>query len=119
MVKLKKTDELKPVHFPTPLLTDTNSLFWHCSRTLILLVYCRLFVTFLAFSPSTPCSAVAGDYWILVRPSVNSLVHFYSALDLPYYWEESIETLHSARIDVAVVHLGKAFIKRRKCAFWT
>ena len=38
----------------------------------------------------------------------------YSALDLPYYWEESNETLHSERIYIVVVHLGIGFIDQRK-----
>ena len=46
-----------------------------------------------------------------VRLSVNN---FYSALDLPYYWEESNETLHSERIFIVVVHLGIGFIEQRK-----
>ena len=46
-----------------------------------------------------------------VCPSVNN---FYSALDLPYYWEESNETLQSERIFIVVVHLGVGFIEQRK-----
>ena len=39
---------------------------------------------------------------------------FYSALDLPQYWEESNETLDNGRIYIVVVHLGIGFIERRK-----
>ena len=46
-----------------------------------------------------------------VRLSVNN---FYSALDLPYYWEESNETLQSERISIVVVHLVRGFIEQRK-----
>ena len=38
----------------------------------------------------------------------------YFALDIPYYWEESIETLHSERIYIVVVHLGIGFTEWRK-----
>ena len=61
--------------------------------------------------PRPPRSAGAGDYWLRVRLSVNN---FYSALDLPYYWEESNETLHSERIFIVVVHLVIGFIEQRK-----
>ena len=33
---------------------------------------------------------------------------------LPYYWEESIETLSRGRIYIVVVHLGIGFLARRK-----
>ena len=39
---------------------------------------------------------------------------FYSALDLPHYWQESNETLDNGRIYIEVVHLGIGFIERRK-----
>ena len=51
------------------------------------------------------------DPGLSVRLSVNN---FYSALDLPYYWEESNETLLSERIYIVVVHLGIGFIEQRK-----
>ena len=38
----------------------------------------------------------------------------YSALDLPHYWEESNETLHSKRVYIVVVHLGIGFIEQQK-----
>ena len=38
----------------------------------------------------------------------------FSALDLPYYWEESNETLSRGRIYIVIVHLGIGFLARRK-----
>ena len=66
-----------------------------------------------------PISAGAADYWMRVRLSVCPFVrlsvnNFYSALDLPCYWAESNETLHSERIYIVVVHLGIGFIEQRK-----
>ena len=66
-----------------------------------------------------PRSGGAGDYSIRVRLSVClsvrlSVNNFYSALDFPYYWEESNETLHSERIYIVVVHLSIGFIEQRK-----
>ena len=72
---------------------------------------------------SSDHSAGAVDYWIRVCLSVRLSVfpsvrlsdnNFCSALDLPYYWEESNETLHSERIFIVVVHLGIGFIEQRK-----
>ena len=53
------------------------------------------------------------DPGLSVRLSTFSYT-FYSALDLPYYWEESNETLHSKRVYIVVVHLGIGFIEQRK-----
>ena len=47
--------------------------------------------------------------FLVPRPPSLSVNNFYSALDLPYYWEESNETLHSERIYIVVVHLGIHF----------
>ena len=49
--------------------------------------------------------------------SPMGLIRF-SALDLPYYWEESNETLSRGRIYIVVVHLGIGFLARRKMSPW-
>ena len=68
--------------------------------------------------PRPPRSAVAGDYWIRVRPSVCLSVcpstFFYSATELQNYWAESNETFYNERIYIKVVHLGIGFVMRPK-----
>ena len=51
------------------------------------------------------------DPGLSVRLSVNN---FYSALDLPYYWEESNETLHSERISNCSCAPGYRFYRAAK-----
>ena len=43
----------------------------------------------------------------------------FSALDLPYYWEESNETSYRERIYIVVVHLGIGFSRGEKCSHGT
>ena len=59
------------------------------------------------------CPSVCLASCLSVCPS-NNKVHFYSALDLPYYWKKSIETLHSERIYIVVVHLLYRFNRAAK-----
>ena len=68
---------------------------------------------FILLVPRPPSSAVAGDYWIRVRPSVRLStiqVGFYSATELKNYWAELNQTFCYEKIYIEVVHLGIGFV---------
>ena len=80
-------------------------------RGRIYIVLVHLGIGFLARRKMTPWDLFAIAIFCEIELS-------FSTLDLPYYWEESNETLHRGRIYIVVVYLGIGFLARRKMSPW-
>ena len=81
-------------------------------RGRIYIVVVHLGIGFLARRKMSPWDLFANcNFFVKIELS-------FSALDLPYYWEESNETLYRGRIYIVVVHLGIGFLARRKMSPW-
>ena len=74
-------------------------------RGRIYIVLVHLGIGFLARRKMTPWDLFAIAIFCEIELS-------FSTLDLPYYWEESNETLHRGRIYIVVVQLGIGFLAR-------
>ena len=91
--------------------------FWEKSnetlyRGRIYIVVVHLGIGFLARRKMSPRDLFAIAIFCEIELS-------FSALDLPYYWEESNETSYRERIYIVVVHLGIGFSRDEKCLHGT